>query len=244
VISPPPATPDRWAVVYDAPTASARDFSFRRSGEVALDACLSLGRPGELWVDVGCGTGHVSRDLARGGLRVVGIDSDPRMIESAHRRFSGRGAGYAPTFARADAMRLPFPDGGVNGIVAVSLTGCLDVAEGFLSEAGRALRPGGLAVLTFTNRRSALLRLNRALRGIGGEEGAAGGYRLYDAEGVARTVAERGFEIRGVRFYNLFLNPRTRVVPAARLAPEWERRCPVALRPRLARNFLVVAART
>ncbi len=45
----------------------------------------SLPRSG-LWLDIGCGAGTFSRELAEGGRRVVGIDGAPSMIGQAVRR--------------------------------------------------------------------------------------------------------------------------------------------------------------
>ena len=43
-------------------------------------------RPGELILDVGCGDGTLTADIAASGARVIGIDSSPEMVEAARRR--------------------------------------------------------------------------------------------------------------------------------------------------------------
>lgn len=40
-------------------------------------------QPGELILDLGCGTGHLTQTIAESGSRVIGIDSSPHMIEMA-----------------------------------------------------------------------------------------------------------------------------------------------------------------
>jgi SAM-dependent methyltransferase len=40
-------------------------------------------------LDAGCGTGRVGRELARRGCDVVGVDLDPVMLRTAHRRAPG-----------------------------------------------------------------------------------------------------------------------------------------------------------
>ena len=38
-------------------------------------------QPGELILDLGCGTGHLTHSIAESGARVIGIDSSASMIE-------------------------------------------------------------------------------------------------------------------------------------------------------------------
>jgi trans-aconitate 2-methyltransferase len=40
-------------------------------------------QPGELILDLGCGTGHLTHSIAESGAHVIGIDSSPSMIERA-----------------------------------------------------------------------------------------------------------------------------------------------------------------
>jgi SAM-dependent methyltransferase len=54
-------------------------------GEAAFVERLlgTLDPPGRTVLDAGCGTGRVARELARRGLEVVGVDSDPSMLAVA-----------------------------------------------------------------------------------------------------------------------------------------------------------------
>src|SRR3972149_1898604 len=73
-------------------------------------------RPGDRVLDVGCGTGVVTRDLAqRVGHQgqVVGIDPSTRLIQEALRRLDQKGLKGRVEFQRADGAALPFPDGSV-----------------------------------------------------------------------------------------------------------------------------------
>ena len=40
-------------------------------------------QPGESILDLGCGTGHLTKAIAESGAHVVGLDSSPSMIEVA-----------------------------------------------------------------------------------------------------------------------------------------------------------------
>ena len=151
---PPPEAggldPNEWAAVYETPRPNGHQLVFRAGAEIGRRACLAFASPGERWLDVGCGTGHLAAALAAAGLQVTGVDADSRMIAAAKTRFPEL------SFETADASFLPFPDGSVDGIVATSVLGCLEDPAGFVAEAARVLRPAGTVVLTFTNRSSPL----------------------------------------------------------------------------------------
>jgi SAM-dependent methyltransferase len=71
-------TGDAYEAVFEAQAAAGQDIH----GEARL--IYSLGVHSVL--DGGCGTGRVGRELARRGLDVVGVDIDPRMLDTARRR--------------------------------------------------------------------------------------------------------------------------------------------------------------
>ena len=62
-------------------------------------------------VDLGCGTGHWSRELARRGWDVTGVDLVPRAVETARRRTAG--TGLSVRFVQGDITRLR--DAGITG---------------------------------------------------------------------------------------------------------------------------------
>jgi demethylmenaquinone methyltransferase / 2-methoxy-6-polyprenyl-1,4-benzoquinol methylase len=93
-------------------------------------------------LDVGCGTGELTRQLAHRfpAATVVGVDFTPAMLREAARRGSPSGpAGYG----RGTAMRLPFADGTFDLVTnAFLVRNLIDLAAAF-AEMRRVLRPGG-----------------------------------------------------------------------------------------------------
>ncbi|MBD0716199.1 class I SAM-dependent methyltransferase [Streptomyces sp. CBMA370] len=110
--------------------------------DAAAAAVLRLVPPGaRTLLDLACGTGIVTERLTRPGLRVYGADLAHAMLRVAAGRAPGR-------VVRADARRLPLPDARVDAVSAVWLLHLVPRATGFLAEAARVLRPGGVLVTT------------------------------------------------------------------------------------------------
>lgn len=92
-------------------------------------------------IDVAGGTGIVSALLAKLGHDVVVCDLSEEMLRAAQRRLPGR-------VVRADAARMPFPDGTAAVICMVWLLHLVDDVDAILAEAVRVLRPGGHLLTT------------------------------------------------------------------------------------------------
>jgi ubiquinone/menaquinone biosynthesis C-methylase UbiE len=107
-------------------------------------------RPGDRVIDVGCGTGVVTRDLAqrvgRQG-RVVGIDPSRRLIEVAVRRMEEGGLKGRIEFRSADGAALPFPDGSFDLVVASAVFSHVPNGVEVLAEMVRVARAGGTVVV-------------------------------------------------------------------------------------------------
>ena len=73
-----------FAAVYDS--LMAEDFDYAAWANYYLELLASAGvRPGYL-VECGCGTASLGIQLAQRGIRVLGVDQSPDMLEIAARR--------------------------------------------------------------------------------------------------------------------------------------------------------------
>jgi trans-aconitate methyltransferase len=73
--------PDRWdSALYD----DRHSFVWKRSADLVgmLDP-----RPGERILDLGCGTGHLTAQIAALGAEAIGLDSSPSMVAQARQNF-------------------------------------------------------------------------------------------------------------------------------------------------------------
>lgn len=93
-------------------------------------------------LDVGCGTGVLTRVIARwpGVGEIVGVDPAPSLLSKGRLL-----AGDLPniTFQEADGRELPFEDGSFDVAVFDSTLSHVPGPECALAEAFRVLRPGG-----------------------------------------------------------------------------------------------------
>jgi SAM-dependent methyltransferase len=116
---------------------------------VAADVA-SAAPAGARLLEVGCGPGHLSIELARRHhFDVTGLDLDPAMIVRARANAdrSASGDERPPSFVLGDAGSLPFPDGSFDIVVSTfSVHHWADPTAG-LGEIGRVLRPGGRALI-------------------------------------------------------------------------------------------------
>ncbi|MDH2427214.1 methyltransferase domain-containing protein [Sphaerisporangium sp. TRM90804] len=96
---------------------------------------------GDTVVDVGCGGGRAVGELAARGVRAIGVDLNPEMIEVAAERWP------AGEFHVADATALPLDDGSVTGYRADKVLHTLAEPGRAVAEARRVLAGGGRAVL-------------------------------------------------------------------------------------------------
>jgi SAM-dependent methyltransferase len=118
---------------------------------------LSLA-PGRTVLDIGAGTGKLTRELAASGARVVAIEPVPAMREQLER---------AVAAARAldgTAEALPVGDGSVEAITVAQAFHWFDVPRA-LAEFHRVLRPAGRFVLIW-NRRNLDQPLHREISAI------------------------------------------------------------------------------
>jgi len=117
----------------------------RRTAENSAAYLLASLRPGLDLLDVGCGPGTITVDLARRVApgQVVGLDSAPEVIALA-RATAEDSAIAGVRFAVGDTYALDFDDGSFDVVHAHQMLQHLADPVAALVEMGRVCRPGGL----------------------------------------------------------------------------------------------------
>lgn len=119
-------------------------------------AVASLDLPDQARVlDLACGTGDLCRDLERAGYRAIGVDLSIGMLTHAR---------TDQPLVQGDALRLPLPDGAVDGVVSgFALRNFVDL-DAVFAELGRVVRPGGrIALLDVAQPPNAIMRAGHSV---------------------------------------------------------------------------------
>ena len=137
-------TPESWAlrVTYWQSLAA-----YRWASQLATGASV---------LDIGCGEGYGTAELARTARLVIGLDLDLPTLEHARRRYPAANL----TWVRASAERLPFRAASFQLICCFQVLEHLPDPERLLREARRVLVPGGHLILTTPNRPAVFSGLN------------------------------------------------------------------------------------
>lgn len=164
---------------------------YRRRMEEAAAWVRDLGpQPGTAALDVGCGAGLMTAELAGAGYDVTGIDSSASMVQTARRALAEHGLGDRVTLTRADVHQLPFEADQFALVVALGVLPWLHDPASAVTELARVLAPGGTLILTADNRR----RLNRLVE-------LRENPLLGPLRPISRTVRSRGGRSYGAPSY-------------------------------------------
>src|SRR5438046_5760462 len=124
--------------------------SIRTEAErVAWDRIVGLavgGRAPLDALDVGCGTGFLSLELAGRGHRVTGVDFAPQMLAEARRKAASEQS-LTVRFEEGDAEALQFSDASFDLVITRHVLWTLPHPEAAIDEWIRVLRPGGRLVV-------------------------------------------------------------------------------------------------
>lgn len=127
------------ADVYDETRALAPEIVTKQT-----DAILAELRAAgaDRLLEVGIGTGRITRPLMERGLRVAGVDIAPRMVAKLREQL---GPGHLPPdLLFGDATRLPLRDDSFRAVLMVHVLHLVSDWRAVIDEMRRVLAPGGV----------------------------------------------------------------------------------------------------
>jgi ubiquinone/menaquinone biosynthesis C-methylase UbiE len=113
-----------------------------------VDRLIELGASGRM-LDIGTGPGHLPLIVCEriDETTVIGIDLAEHMLRHAERHRAASPHRERVEFRRADAKQLPFETGSFDTVYSNTILHHIPDPLPFLSEARRALRPGGALLI-------------------------------------------------------------------------------------------------
>lgn len=182
-------------------------FEYGRDLLSLLDA-----RPGERILDLGCGTGRLTKAIAEAGALVTGMDSSPGMVEAARAQYPEL------EFSRADARDFSYPFE-FDAVFSNAVLHWIHEAAGVARCVAGSLRAGGRFVAEFGGKGN-VARVAGALKEALREEGRAEECVWWYNPSLGEYAALLEGHGLGVRFATLFDRP-TRLENGARGLRNW-----------------------
>ncbi|KAI1641082.1 putative methyltransferase [Biscogniauxia mediterranea] len=193
---------DRWAPVYDT------DGNFLQAlDSMAMEALLprflaSIASP-RPWriVDLGCGTGRNTALLVRNDARIVALDASRGMLAVARARLASASASGSPPphfelFDLLDATGPPAAALGADAAISTLVVEHVPLGV-FFGQAARAVRPGGVLLLTNMHEEMGAVSQAGFVDARTGEKIRPRGSYAHGAGEVVAEARRWGFEVLG-----------------------------------------------
>ncbi len=152
-------------------------------------------QPGERILDIGCGTGQLTEEIARRGAQVTGLDYSAEMLADARKNFPEL------TFVLADASRFDFAER-FDAVFSNAALHWVKQAEGSVASIAAALRPGGRFVAEFGGHGN-IATVQAALRTVLGPGADDQSPWYFPSIGDYAPLLERhGLEVRNASLFD------------------------------------------
>jgi trans-aconitate methyltransferase len=155
--------------------------------------------PGERILDLGCGTGHLSAQIAESGAQVIGVDRSAEMVGAARLAYPKL------QFEISDARNLTYRDE-FDAVFSNATLHWIHEPELVLQGIWRALRPGGRFVAELGGRgniRTMQEAFDLALVELGAAKNGEVQPWYYPGVSEYSSLAERnGFEVRLITLFD------------------------------------------
>jgi trans-aconitate methyltransferase len=150
-------------------------------------------QPGERILDLGCGEGTLTEQIAAAGAAVVGVDSSPEMVAGARRR--GLDARLV------DAIALPF-SAEFDAVFSNAVLHWVPNADAVLAGVARALTPRGRFVAEFGGHMN-IAAISVAIRAVMASHRLEYTWPWYypAADEYRERLEANGFEVEDIRLF-------------------------------------------
>lgn len=179
---------DNVACVYDI----FANIINRKANKALCAAVGKLISPDDDVLECACGTGLLTGVIAPRCKSLIATDFSAKMLKRAEKKY---GKYHNVRFERADILRLSYPDGRFDTVVAANVIHLLDEPYRALSELERVCKPGGRIIIpTYMNQTD-----KGKTNGVSGAIGKAGAdfKREFTPETYKRFFADARYTVAG-----------------------------------------------
>jgi SAM-dependent methyltransferase len=161
--------------------------------------------PGMSVLELGCGTGYFTRELARSGADIIAVDVSPELLEMARADCSAKNVRYEIQ----NACALSYPDAAFDSVVGSSVLHHLEIKEA-VREIHRVLKPRGTIYFTEPNMLNPQIAIQKNVPWVKRKLGDSPDETAFFRWPLRRLLEQTGF--RDVRIEPFdFLHPKTPV---------------------------------
>jgi len=159
--------------------------------------------PGMSVLELGCGTGYFTRELARSGADIIAVDVSPELLEMARADCSAKNVRYEIQ----NACALSYPDAAFHSVVGSSVLHHLEIKEA-VREIHRVLKPRGTMYFTEPNMLNPQIAIQKNVPWVKRKLGDSPDETAFFRWPLRRLLEQTGF--RDVRIEPFdFLHPKT-----------------------------------
>jgi 2-polyprenyl-3-methyl-5-hydroxy-6-metoxy-1,4-benzoquinol methylase len=159
--------------------------------------------PGMAVLELGCGTGYFTRELARSGAAVIAIDVSPELLKIAKANYSAPNVHYEIQ----NACSLSYSDARFDSVVGSSILHHLEIQEA-LREIYRVLKPSGTIWFTEPNMLNPQIAIQKNVPWVKRKLGDSPDETAFFRWPLRRLLEQTGY--RDIRIDPFdFLHPKT-----------------------------------
>jgi SAM-dependent methyltransferase len=160
-------------------------------------------RPGMAVLELGCGTGHFTRELACSGADIVAVDVSPELLEIARANGSASNVRYQIQ----NAYALSYSENVFDSIVGSSVLHHLEIEEA-VRDIYRVLKPAGTIYFTEPNMLNPQIALQKNVPWIKRKLGDSPDETAFFRWKLRRLLEQTGFLDVRIKPFD-FLHPKT-----------------------------------
>ena len=158
-------------------------------------------QPDSALLELGCGTGYFTQEIAKTGANIVAIDISPELLKIAENNVQDKNV----SFKEENAYNMTFEDNRFDYILGSSVLHHLDIKKA-ISEIYRVLKDGGVIAFTEPNMMNPQIALQKNIPYLKRKLGDSPDETAFFRWSITRMLKKQGFKKIEIKTFD-FLHP-------------------------------------